>query len=350
MAGTSRPTSSASSRSAACSALSPASRRPPGSAHCPPCARRRGARRVSTKQGLPSSPGTSASATAAARSAGPRMALALEAGEIGADPLAQRVDRGGSGRRAPRAGYRGPGGGCRAAPPDSRLPCWTNVKRGRIALPENGVEIATLDFGGRGPLALLHHANGFCAAVWAPVAKALTRHYRVIAMDARGHGRLVQAGGRRALSLGLVRPRRDRRRGGAAAGSTARRASRSGSGHSFGGTALLTASADAARALRAPRAGRSDRAAAARGRARRHARSAGQPDRGRRAPAQRRLAEPRGGAREVVRQGAVRELGPARLRALSGGGAARPARWTGGARVSARDRGDDLRRRARVST
>src|ERR1700722_1106145 len=47
------PTSSAVSRSAACSAVSPASRRPPGSAHCPACARSRGARRVSSRQGAP---------------------------------------------------------------------------------------------------------------------------------------------------------------------------------------------------------------------------------------------------------------------------------------------------------
>jgi pimeloyl-ACP methyl ester carboxylesterase len=117
-----------------------------------------------------------------------------------------------------------------------------NVKRRRISLPESGIEIATLDFGGRGPLALLHHANGFCAAVWAPVAAALARHFRVVAMDARGHGdsskpagaepyqwewfgrdvigvadSLCQEHGASRVALGL--------------------------GHSFGGTALITASA-----------------------------------------------------------------------------------------------------------
>ena len=45
-----------------------------------------------------------------------------------------------------------------------------------------------LDWGGEGPLALLHHANGFCAAVWAPVAEGLRARHRVIALDARGHG------------------------------------------------------------------------------------------------------------------------------------------------------------------
>jgi pimeloyl-ACP methyl ester carboxylesterase len=38
------------------------------------------------------------------------------------------------------------------------------------------------------PLALLHHANGMCGAMWAEVALLLRKHYRVFAMDARGHG------------------------------------------------------------------------------------------------------------------------------------------------------------------
>ena len=50
------------------------------------------------------------------------------------------------------------------------------------------VEIAGWDFGGQGDLALLQHANGMCAAVWAPVAVALREHFRVIALDCRGHG------------------------------------------------------------------------------------------------------------------------------------------------------------------
>lgn len=53
---------------------------------------------------------------------------------------------------------------------------------------EQGRRMATWDFGGQGPLALLHHANGLCAAAWAPVAVQLSEHYRVIALDARGHG------------------------------------------------------------------------------------------------------------------------------------------------------------------
>jgi pimeloyl-ACP methyl ester carboxylesterase len=64
----------------------------------------------------------------------------------------------------------------------------SHVRRRKIALPESGIEIALLDWGGDGPLALLHHANGFCAGVWGLVAEPLSRHFRVIAMDARGHG------------------------------------------------------------------------------------------------------------------------------------------------------------------
>jgi len=64
----------------------------------------------------------------------------------------------------------------------------SRVHRRKIALPNSAIEIALLDWGGEGPLALLHHATGFCAGVWAPVAELLKEHYRVIAMDARGHG------------------------------------------------------------------------------------------------------------------------------------------------------------------
>ncbi len=64
----------------------------------------------------------------------------------------------------------------------------SQVRRRKLALPDSAIEIALLDWGGEGPLALLHHANGFCAGVWGPVAERLSDHYRVIAMDARGHG------------------------------------------------------------------------------------------------------------------------------------------------------------------
>ena len=58
----------------------------------------------------------------------------------------------------------------------------------RIPLPECGVEIALLDWGGDGPLVFMHHANGFCAGTLGLVAEALVPRFRVIGMDARGHG------------------------------------------------------------------------------------------------------------------------------------------------------------------
>ena len=63
-----------------------------------------------------------------------------------------------------------------------------DVERYRIPLPHANLEISLIDWGGDGPLALLHHANGFCAGMWGMVAQGLRRHFRVIAMDARGHG------------------------------------------------------------------------------------------------------------------------------------------------------------------
>src|SRR5260221_8016211 len=62
------------------------------------------------------------------------------------------------------------------------------AERRTFHLPERGVTLAALDWGGRGPLALLHHANGFCKGVWALVADALRERGHVIAFDARGHG------------------------------------------------------------------------------------------------------------------------------------------------------------------
>jgi pimeloyl-ACP methyl ester carboxylesterase len=51
-----------------------------------------------------------------------------------------------------------------------------------------GVDLAVYDFGGDGDPVLLVHANGFCAAVWAPVAARLSDH-RCVAFDLRAHGR-----------------------------------------------------------------------------------------------------------------------------------------------------------------
>ncbi|MGE0385732.1 MAG: alpha/beta fold hydrolase [Gammaproteobacteria bacterium] len=60
--------------------------------------------------------------------------------------------------------------------------------RSRLHLPGRGITLSIIDFGGQGPLALLAHATGFCAALWEPVAVRLRERFHVLAYDARGHG------------------------------------------------------------------------------------------------------------------------------------------------------------------
>lgn len=115
------------------------------------------------------------------------------------------------------------------------------VEQRRLALPERGVEIALLDWGGDGPLALLHHANGFCAGTLGLVAEALVPAWRVIAMDARGHGGSSRPEGPAAyrweefaLDALAVAEALAPTHGGRIAVAV---------GHSFGGTALLGAAA-----------------------------------------------------------------------------------------------------------
>ena len=111
----------------------------------------------------------------------------------------------------------------------------------RLRVPERGVEFALLDFGGAGPLALAHHANGFCKGMWAEVAHRLRDRLRVVAFDARGHG-------------DSSRPEKPAAFGwpefaGDFAALAARLVAESGAplalgiGHSFGGTSLLGAAA-----------------------------------------------------------------------------------------------------------
>lgn len=45
-----------------------------------------------------------------------------------------------------------------------------------------------LDWGGSGPLLHLGHGTGFCAAMYAPMARLLARGTHVLGMDDRGHG------------------------------------------------------------------------------------------------------------------------------------------------------------------
>lgn len=116
-----------------------------------------------------------------------------------------------------------------------------NVTRRRLPLPERGVELALLDWGGDGPLALLHHANGFCAATLDGVARPLSRHFHVIGMDARGHGDSSRPVGEGAYAWGEF---------GADLAAVARVLTGEagcpialGLGHSFGGTSMLLAAA-----------------------------------------------------------------------------------------------------------
>jgi pimeloyl-ACP methyl ester carboxylesterase len=113
------------------------------------------------------------------------------------------------------------------------------AERRTLRLEERGVEIALLDWGGDGPLALLHHATGFCKGVWAPIAEALRGRFRVIAMDARGHGDSSQIEGAAAYAW----PEFARDLEAAAAALVAQHGPVGlGLGHSFGGTAMLGAS------------------------------------------------------------------------------------------------------------
>lgn len=111
----------------------------------------------------------------------------------------------------------------------------------RIALPQRGVEIALWDWGGEGPLVLMHHANGFCAGTLGLVADALVPRFRVIGMDARGHGDSSRPEGPDAYRWGAfvedllaVAETLAPQHGGRVA---------VGLGHSFGGTSMLGAAA-----------------------------------------------------------------------------------------------------------
>lgn len=113
----------------------------------------------------------------------------------------------------------------------------------RIELPERGVEIALLDWGGDGPLVFMHHANGFCAGTLGLIASGLVPRFRVIGMDARGHGDSSKPEGPAAYTwpnfsadyLAVAERLAEECGGGRVA---------VGLGHSFGGTAALGAAAE----------------------------------------------------------------------------------------------------------
>jgi len=58
-----------------------------------------------------------------------------------------------------------------------------------VVLERDGVRLAGLDYGGSGPSVLLLHGLAGYAGEWAETAGWLTEHCRVVALDARGHGR-----------------------------------------------------------------------------------------------------------------------------------------------------------------
>jgi len=111
-----------------------------------------------------------------------------------------------------------------------------------LELPERGVELNLLDWGGDGPLAVLSHANGFCARVWEPVALRLREHFRVIGFDGRGHGdstklRTSEAYGWEQFVGDLIQVSER------LSGELGRPRVELAVGHSFGGTVTLSAAA-----------------------------------------------------------------------------------------------------------
>jgi pimeloyl-ACP methyl ester carboxylesterase len=113
----------------------------------------------------------------------------------------------------------------------------------RFSVPGGGpgIRISLLDWGGEGAPALLHHANGFCAALWDEVSRALRPRFRVFALDGRGYGQSSAPGDpeeyawlRFADDVAAVAE--------ALVGELGRPLAL-GLGHSFGGTATLVAAA-----------------------------------------------------------------------------------------------------------
>lgn len=57
---------------------------------------------------------------------------------------------------------------------------------GHLRLDDVGLHY--LDWGGSGPPLVILHGEGHLAALWSPIASALARRFRVLAVDQRGHG------------------------------------------------------------------------------------------------------------------------------------------------------------------
>src|SRR5436190_819768 len=58
-----------------------------------------------------------------------------------------------------------------------------------MRLDRDGVHLGGVDFGGDGPATLLLHGLAGHAGEWTATARWLTGRCRVVALDARGHGR-----------------------------------------------------------------------------------------------------------------------------------------------------------------
>ena len=52
----------------------------------------------------------------------------------------------------------------------------------------DGVEVAVHELGGEGPTLLVAHATGFHGTMYEPLAAGLRDHFRIVALDFRGHG------------------------------------------------------------------------------------------------------------------------------------------------------------------
>lgn len=66
----------------------------------------------------------------------------------------------------------------------------------------DGPTLSMLDWGRRGPLCVLLHANGFCARTWSMVAAGLAHDHHVVALDSRGHGDSERVAGPGAYDIG----------------------------------------------------------------------------------------------------------------------------------------------------
>lgn len=62
------------------------------------------------------------------------------------------------------------------------------VRTGPRVEGQGGVELATYHLGGDGPPVMLVHATGFHGRCWVPLARSLSPHFSVWAVDQRGHG------------------------------------------------------------------------------------------------------------------------------------------------------------------